>query len=125
MSQPNGLTILGVHEGHNAAGALLRKGKIVAAVQEERLTRRKNQSGIPYRSIDAILADEGSRRHAIDKIALNGTYMTYDSWDPNALLNAFGQSGTWGKQITSSLIAPASLSRGPICSRTTVSIQSF
>ena len=31
-------TILGLYDGHNAAAALLHNGRIVAAVQEERLT---------------------------------------------------------------------------------------
>jgi hypothetical protein len=48
--------ILGLHDGHNAAAAILDKGRIVAAVQEERLTRIKNQGGIPHRAIDDLLA---------------------------------------------------------------------
>ena len=39
--------ILGIHDGHNAAAALLIQGRVVAALQEERLTRVKNQGGIP------------------------------------------------------------------------------
>ena len=50
-------TILGIHDGHNAAAALLEQGRVVAAVQEERLTGNKNQGGVPRSS---------HRRRALD-----------------------------------------------------------
>jgi len=86
-------TILGVHDGHGAAAALLLNGKVVAAVQEERLTRKKNQGGIPCQAIDEILALSNTSLEAIDKVALNGKYMTYDHWDPEPMLANYKQSG--------------------------------
>lgn len=47
--------ILGVHQAHNATAAILKDGKILAAVSEERFTRKKNQFGIPIRSIQFCL----------------------------------------------------------------------
>jgi carbamoyltransferase len=43
--------VLGIHDGHTASACVLKNGKIVSAVEEERLTRMKNQSGFPLQSI--------------------------------------------------------------------------
>ena len=51
--------ILGIHDGHNCGAALCKDGKIVAAVCEERLTRRKNEVGFPTRSIQEVLRIAG------------------------------------------------------------------
>jgi carbamoyltransferase len=87
-------TILGLHDGHNAAAALLDKGRIVAAVQEERLTRTKNQSGIPHRAIRDLFSMTGVTSSAISAVALNGAYMTYDHFDRDPLLENYGQSSS-------------------------------
>jgi carbamoyltransferase len=85
-------TILGIHDGHSAAAALLDKGRIVAAVQEERLTRNKNQSGIPHQAIKDVLSMSGVTLAAIDRLAVNGEYMTYDHHDREPLLENYAQS---------------------------------
>jgi carbamoyltransferase len=43
-SMPSGLTILGIAGSHNSGVALIRDGRVVVAVQSERLTRNKRQS---------------------------------------------------------------------------------
>ena len=48
--------VLGVHDGHNASVALLRDGRIELALQEERLTRVKNQGDAPGGALRAALA---------------------------------------------------------------------
>ena len=48
--------VLGVHDGHNASAALLRDGRIELALQEERLTRVKNQGDAPAGAVRAALA---------------------------------------------------------------------
>ena len=87
-------TILGLHDGHNAAAALLDNGRIVAAVQEERLTRTKNQSGIPHRAIRDLFSMTGVTSSAISAVALNGAYMTYDHFDQEPLLEHYRQSSS-------------------------------
>ena len=44
------MNVVGIHDGHTAAAALARDGRIVAAVQEERFTRIKNWAGFPAQS---------------------------------------------------------------------------
>jgi carbamoyltransferase len=83
--------VLGIHDGHNAAAALLDKGRIVAAVQEERLTATKNQGGIPVKAIADLLSITDTPSSAIEKVALNGKYMTYDHWESEQLLGEYEQ----------------------------------
>ena len=85
-------TILGIHDGHNSAAALLENGRIAAAVQEERLTGVKNQGGLPREAIGDVLLAAGGALTEIEKVALNGNYMTYDHWDREPLLTTYEQS---------------------------------
>src|SRR5947208_2436297 len=51
--------ILGVWDGHDAGAALLVDGRLVAAINEERLTRRKLEVQFPYQAIRACLGMGG------------------------------------------------------------------
>ena len=46
----NGQYYIGLSIGHNATAALLRDGKVLACVSEERFTRSKNYAGFPERA---------------------------------------------------------------------------
>ncbi len=48
------MNILGVHYGHNATAALLKDGKVVFAMSEERLNRLKNSNGMPVMVLEHI-----------------------------------------------------------------------
>jgi carbamoyltransferase len=50
------LNILGIWDGHDSGAALLLDGRLRAAINEERLSRRKLEVGFPSRSIAACLA---------------------------------------------------------------------
>ena len=63
------MNILGLWDGHDASAALLVDGRLVAAVNEERLTRRKLEIVFPTRSIDACLQLAGLQPSAIDAVA--------------------------------------------------------
>lgn len=39
----------------DAAASLVKDGELIAAVEEERFTRRKHESGMPYKAIDYCL----------------------------------------------------------------------
>lgn len=71
------MRILGIHDSHNAAVALLEDGKLVAAVQEERLSRQKNQYGIPRLAIQNILDMTKLGIEEIDAFAFVNRYQTY------------------------------------------------
>jgi carbamoyltransferase len=53
---------------HDSAACLLRDGKIIAAVQEERLTRKKGDESFPHRSIEYCLKVGGIRTQDLDYV---------------------------------------------------------
>jgi carbamoyltransferase len=64
--------ILGISYGfHDSAAALVEDGRIVAAVEEERLTRRKHDAAFPTRAADVCLAIGGIDAGAIDLVAFH------------------------------------------------------
>ena len=65
MKRP--IYILGIHDGHNCGASLIGDGSVVASINEERLTRRKNEVGYPEKSIAEVLSIAG-----IDSTALTG-----------------------------------------------------
>ncbi|MDB6093437.1 MAG: carbamoyltransferase HypF [Verrucomicrobia bacterium] len=56
--------VIGVWDGHDAGAALVIDGRVVLALNEERLTGRKLEVGFPTRSIAAMRAAAGNRRIA-------------------------------------------------------------
>lgn len=53
---------------HDSAAALVRDGKIVAAVQEERLSRKKHDSRFPRLAIESCLAQAGIDFSRVDEV---------------------------------------------------------
>ncbi len=51
---------------HDSAACLVRDGEIIAAVQEERFTRRKHDPGFPYHSIEYCLREGGIQPSQLD-----------------------------------------------------------
>jgi carbamoyltransferase len=53
---------------HDSAAALLRDGEIVAACQEERLSRKKHDSGFPSRAVRYVLKEGGISPDQLDAV---------------------------------------------------------
>src|SRR5215469_2918570 len=71
--------ILGFHAcGHDASAAAFDDYRLIAAVQEERLTRIKGWGdGVPWLAIDEVLSIAGWNRRDVDVIAIGcGTFPT-------------------------------------------------
>ncbi len=64
--------ILGVWDGHDAGAALIdgKSSRILCAVNEERLSRRKLEVGFPVRSIRACLAEAGISPSDVSEVAI-------------------------------------------------------
>ncbi|MDP2673195.1 MAG: carbamoyltransferase C-terminal domain-containing protein [Nanoarchaeota archaeon] len=62
--------ILGIHVGHNSTAALLKDGKIVGCVSEERFTRNKNESGFPFKSVEWLLKSNDINFQKIDLVCV-------------------------------------------------------
>ena len=53
---------------HDSAASIIYKGKIIAAVQEERFTRKKHDPSFPYYSIKYCLEEAGISSSQIENI---------------------------------------------------------
>src|SRR5437868_8031588 len=54
---------------HDSAAALVEDGRVIAAAQEERFTRKKHDAGFPHHAIRACLESAGMRAADIDLVA--------------------------------------------------------
>src|SRR3989339_1285072 len=64
------MTVIGVYDGHNSSAALSINGQIICAVQEERFTKRKNETGFPVLAIKYILETYNLDNSNIDIVAM-------------------------------------------------------
>jgi carbamoyltransferase len=98
MQDTSGLSkmVIGIHDGHNASVAVVRDGRLEYALQEERITRIKNQGDAPGKALDRALAGHaaGSAR-----IALNGRYMNYGQWQRETILGDYRRASTFASRI--------------------------
>ena len=53
---------------HDSAACILKNGKIIAAAQEERFTRKKHDSNYPYNAIEFVLKYSNLKLSEVDKI---------------------------------------------------------
>ncbi|MPZ20810.1 MAG: hypothetical protein GEV06_23305 [Luteitalea sp.] len=65
------MNVLGIWDGHDSGAALLQAGRLLFAVNEERLSRRKLEIHFPMRSIQACLAHAGLEPQQIDVVAVS------------------------------------------------------
>lgn len=93
------MKILGIHASFNAinhdpSACLMINGKIVTAIEEERLNRVKTSVGyFPYKSISAILRKNKLQMKNIDLVVTSGlTYKPIKDKIKNSLINYFGYS---------------------------------
>jgi carbamoyltransferase len=84
--------IIGLHSGHNAAAALVRDGALAFAIQEERLTRIKNQGGLPALALREILNHSSglnSNGHGL-RIASSGKALIRTTWRRKEQIQDYG-----------------------------------
>ncbi len=86
--------IVGVHNGHNASAAIVRDGSLHFAMQEERLTRTKNQGGMPSHVLNEInnrfLTLEPNSSEI--PIACGGRNLTTCHWRRDDILRSYGET---------------------------------
>src|SRR5262249_60531485 len=111
------MKILGISAHyHDSAAALVIDGIPVAAVQEERLSRRKNDAAFPMLAVEWCLAQAGVQPEALDAVVfyerpmlkfdriLTSALRTFPrSWRafPQAMKSALGEEGWVGGLIAS------------------------
>jgi carbamoyltransferase len=65
--------ILGIWDGHDAGACLVAGGRIISAINEERLTRRKLEVGFPSQSIKAVLREAGVAAAEVELVSVATT----------------------------------------------------
>jgi carbamoyltransferase len=65
---------------HNGSAALIRDGKVLFAMEEERLSRIKNDAAYPLQAIECAL-EEALEKGAVDQVALAGWSRMRFFWD--------------------------------------------
>lgn len=81
------MIILGINDGchHNSAASILVDGKIIASVEQERISRIKNDSAYPHEAAAEVLAIAGLTANDVDVMAL----ANLSRWDQKPYLNRF------------------------------------
>jgi len=69
--------ILGLNIGHNGTAALLKDGKIIGCISEERFSRIKNHSGFPIVAINYLLKENKITLKDVDYITLDKHYLDH------------------------------------------------
>jgi carbamoyltransferase len=87
------MRVLGIHDGHDASAALIEDGRVVAAMEEERLNRTKNWSGFPEMAVKKIFEMASCTASDIDIIAMHGNHMPYPK-DRQELMAVYEQTGS-------------------------------
>ena len=66
------MKVLGIYDSHNCGACLVQDGRIIAAIEEERLTRNKIEFGFPYNSIRCVMEITNTSWKEIDAVAIAG-----------------------------------------------------
>ncbi len=69
------MIVLGIHDGHNSGASLFKNGKLLSAVSEEKISRKKNEYGFPEKSIKFILKHNNIKKNQINKIAVSTKFL--------------------------------------------------
>jgi carbamoyltransferase len=82
------MIILGIHSGHDSSAAIIKDGRVLADVQEERFNRIKHSNNVPLRSIDYCLTASGLK-------SINDVDYISFSWktNPKTIDSIFGLTG--------------------------------
>ncbi|MFQ5767905.1 MAG: carbamoyltransferase N-terminal domain-containing protein, partial [Acidobacteriota bacterium] len=57
---------------HDSGASLVVDGRLVAAANEERFSRKKNDAGFPFQAIESVLGQAGLTAKDVDVVALSG-----------------------------------------------------
>ncbi len=70
------MTVIGIFDGHNASAALTIDGEVICAVQEERFSKRKNETCFPSHAVAYIMKTYQLNNDNIDIVAMSTTDRT-------------------------------------------------
>ena len=64
--------VLGINDGHDASAAIVKNGRVIAAIAEERLRNIKHFGGVPTLSIQAALKVADVQPEEVNAVAISG-----------------------------------------------------
>ena len=79
------MKILGINDAHNASACVVEDGVVRAALQEERLTRVKNEFCFPHRAVEWVLSETDTKPQDVDYVAMSSHHIT-SPWNSEALM---------------------------------------
>jgi predicted NodU family carbamoyl transferase len=62
--------ILAIHDGHTATAAIIRDGKVLACISEERLNRVKEWGGVPALAVREVMRVAGVQPGDVDSVVV-------------------------------------------------------
>lgn len=65
------MLILGINDGHNSGACLFRDGKLLISLNEEKISRKKNEYGFPIKSIKLCFKKTNLKFSSIDFISVS------------------------------------------------------
>lgn len=74
MRKSPDIYVLGIHDGHNCGAGIIKNGRVVAAISEERLTGIKNKSGTPVLAIAKVFDIAGIDPDDINLVSVASYY---------------------------------------------------
>jgi carbamoyltransferase len=87
--------VVGIHNGHNSSAAVVQDGLLAFALQEERLTRVKNQGGLPRLTLQRIASDYTGDDPLVPlPVAFGGRNLTACHWQREAILESYGRTSS-------------------------------
>lgn len=104
--------ILGINPGHNGTAALLKDGKIISCMSEERFSRIKNHFGFPFKAINYCLSDAKITPKDLDHVVLGiligDSIYKQGHTDENFMNNYTGKKGLFSRMAYRhpSLVSP-------------------
>jgi len=108
------MVILGIHKGHDSSAAIVKDGKIIADVQEERFSRVKHSNNAPLKAIEYCLKKaEISNINDVDYISYSGEKTSKDT---NAIFDINGTESkmfNFAKQLAKLILGKSVDGNGP------------
>lgn len=103
------MNIIGINFGHDAAATLIKNGKVIRSIEEEKISRVKQDFGWPKHALEVILKQSGLTPADIDVVAVGGNI--YQEIGANEIRYRFNKSkGTKNREYIDRVMAYVGLS---------------
>jgi len=85
--------VLGISFGHGSAATLTKDGEVIAAVEEEKLNRKKGFVGFPSQAVDFVLGNASLQPENVDYVAIGCANIAEWAYNYRRLATIFNKRG--------------------------------